>query len=119
VNGAEVQQLASRTASQLAGATHEQPFGPDWDVFKVAGKMFLLLTEARGEPLTILKCEPEYGATLRDSLQAITPGYHMNKRHWITIHGGAEISEGLVEDLVCNSYRLVRGAIAAKPASYA
>ena len=32
-----------------------------------------------------LKCDPEHGEVLRGEHPAITPGYHMNKRHWITV----------------------------------
>ena len=28
----------------------------------------------------------------------------MNKQHWITLHPGGELDEGLVEDLVTESY---------------
>lgn len=33
---------ARRYASGLPAAVEEQPFGPDWDVFKVAGKVFMV-----------------------------------------------------------------------------
>ena len=32
-----------------------------------------------------LKCDPEHGEALRAEHAAIAPGYHMNKRHWITV----------------------------------
>jgi hypothetical protein len=35
------------------------------------------------------------------------PGYHMDKRHWITLEGGGTIDEKLVEELVIDSCRLV------------
>ncbi|MET8965121.1 MmcQ/YjbR family DNA-binding protein, partial [Streptomyces sp. NPDC004074] len=37
----------------------------------------------------------------------ITPGYHMNKTHWITVDGADTIDEKLVKELVTDSYRLV------------
>ncbi|RAP70179.1 hypothetical protein ACZ87_03018 [Candidatus Erwinia dacicola] len=39
-----------------------------------------------------------------DSIHA---GYHMNKRHWISICAGEQISEGLIKQLVEESYDLV------------
>jgi predicted DNA-binding protein (MmcQ/YjbR family) len=30
----------------------------------------------------------------------ITPGYHMNKKHWITLQGGNTLDETLVKKLV-------------------
>ncbi|GGT47762.1 MmcQ/YjbR family DNA-binding protein [Streptomyces purpureus] len=88
------------------GATEEFPFGPETSVFKVAGKMFALAAlDAR--PLTAnLKCEPENAVRLREEYPAITPGYHMNKRHWNTVVVG-ELPDRMVRELVEDSYDLV------------
>jgi predicted DNA-binding protein (MmcQ/YjbR family) len=32
-----------------------------------------------------LKCDPDLAAGLRTRYAAITPGYHLNKRHWNTV----------------------------------
>ena len=53
MHGAALQELAIRTATELPDATHEHPFGPEWDVLKVSGKVFLLVTEAPGEPVAV------------------------------------------------------------------
>lgn len=37
----------------------------------------------------------------------MTPGYHMNKRHWIALHPDGDLDPGLVDDLVTESYLLV------------
>lgn len=47
MHGAALQELAIRTATELPDVTHEHPFGPEWDVLKVSGKVFLLVTERR------------------------------------------------------------------------
>ena len=44
---------------------------------------------------------------LRDMYDSIHSGYHMNKRHWISVYEGEQITEELIEDLVQNSYELV------------
>ncbi len=74
---------------------------------KVRGKVFMLTTDVTGEPLVILKSAPDEATALREQHAEITPGYHMNKRHWITLHGGDSLDRGLVEELVTDSYRLV------------
>ena len=107
MDGRMVQEVARHTALALPGITLGQPFGPDWDVFKVQGKVFLLLTDVPGEPVAIMKCEPDLSAALRGSHDAITAGYHMNKRHWITIYGGPDVDRTLVDELVQISYQLV------------
>ena len=44
---------------------------------------------------------------LRGAYPDITPGYHMNKKHWITVRPGGQVDEALVRDLVTDSYLLV------------
>jgi predicted DNA-binding protein (MmcQ/YjbR family) len=92
----------------MPGAVEEYPFGPTASVFKVGGKIFAIASLA-GDPIDIsLKCEPELSELLRAGHQAIAPGYHLNKRHWITVTLGADAPDGLVRDLIEDSYDLVR-----------
>ena len=35
------------------------------------------------------------------------PGYHMNKKHWITLHPAGDLQTQLIDDLVTESYLLV------------
>ncbi len=102
-----IQQQAEACASELPGAYLDHPFGPDWEVYRVCDKVFMLLTTVRGEPIVNVKATPEDSLALRAEYAAITPGYHMNKRHWITLHPGGGLSRKLVEDLVTESYLLV------------
>ncbi|PYY39711.1 MmcQ/YjbR family DNA-binding protein [Curtobacterium sp. MCPF17_046] len=102
-----LQQYARDRVEELPGAGLEHPFGPEWEVFKVRDKVFMLLTEVTGEPIVIVKAAPEDGKALREQHDDITPGYHMNKRHWITLHPGGKLQKQLVEDLVTESYLLV------------
>ena len=67
-------------------------------------RVFMLLTEVTGEPIVIVKADPEDGKALREQHDDITPGYHMNKQHWITLHPGGDLKKGLVE---VESYMLV------------
>jgi predicted DNA-binding protein (MmcQ/YjbR family) len=84
----------------------EFPFGPETSVFKVAGRMFALSALA-GEPLSVnLKCDPEIAVRLRNDHPQVTPGYHMNKRHWNTVCP-AGLPESLVRELIEDSYDLV------------
>ncbi len=89
------------------GSESSFPFGPDALVFKVMGKMFALVTQDEEIPRVNLKCIPEDGALLVDQFEAITPGYHMNKKHWITIYLNGEVPEEMIVDLAEMSYRLV------------
>jgi predicted DNA-binding protein (MmcQ/YjbR family) len=93
------------------GAVEVRPFGPETSTFKVAGKIFAISALER-EPLDVsLKCEPELTEQLRGSYPAITPGYHLNKRHWNTIALDGSLPDELVRDLVEDSYDLVVSAL--------
>jgi predicted DNA-binding protein (MmcQ/YjbR family) len=105
--GEELQRIARARVDELPGASLEHPFGPDWDVFKVRDKVFMLMTDVTGEPIVILKTDPEDGKALQEQHDDITPGYHMNKKHWITLHPSGDLPTQLIDDLVTDSYLLV------------
>ena len=71
------------------------------------GKVFMLMTDVTGEPIVILKSDPEDGKALQEEYDAITPGYHMNKKHWITLNPSGDLPTQLVDELVTDSYLLV------------
>ncbi|MFH9471076.1 MmcQ/YjbR family DNA-binding protein [Streptomyces clavifer] len=107
MNGTTLHKTAADRAEELPGARLEHPFGDDWEVFKVRGKVFMLMTEVPGRPVVILKADPGEARALREQYSHITPGYHMNKKHWITLEGGDGVDGELVDELVTDSYRLV------------
>ncbi|MEV7631812.1 MmcQ/YjbR family DNA-binding protein [Microbacterium sp. NPDC089318] len=107
MNGHDLLRNARDRVEELPGAGLEQPFGPEWDVFKVRGRVFMLSTEVTGDPMVILKAELEDAIALREQFAEITPGYHMNKRHWISLRPGPGLDAGLVDELITESYRLV------------
>jgi len=107
MDGEQLHDIASRTALALPAAVETQPFGEGSVVYKVVGKMFVMVSEVRGTPIVNLKCAPPHRAALVRDHDEITPGWHMNKRHWITLTPGDGIDETLVEDLVANAYDLV------------
>jgi predicted DNA-binding protein (MmcQ/YjbR family) len=89
------------------GAEGGYPFGPGAFVVKVSGKMFALLSED-DDPSTIsLKVDPDEGELLREQYPSIIPGYHMNKRHWITVTVDGSLPPELLPELVDDSYDLV------------
>ena len=91
-------------------AVEEFPFGPETSVFKVRGKMFALAALQRMPLRVSVKCEPELGEQLRGTYDEIEPGYHLNKRHWLTVTCGGSAGDDLVRELVAGSYDLVAGA---------
>ncbi|MFI7136155.1 MmcQ/YjbR family DNA-binding protein [Nonomuraea sp. NPDC050153] len=111
MDGQELQKIAGDCTVGLPGAHLEHRFGSDWKVYKVRGKVFMLMTDMPGHPVVILKADPDDAAALREQYADITLGYHMNKKHWITVEGGDAIDEKLVKELVIDSYRLVVGGL--------
>lgn len=107
VDAATLHEVAMAAARELPDASHELPFGPDIDVFKVVGRVFLLAGGRADDPMITLKCDPDDARELRRELPTITPGYHMNKKHWISVTAGTTITASLVEELVTDSYLLV------------
>ena len=98
------------------GATEEFPFGDQPSVFKVGGKMFAL-SALESRPLRVsLKCEPELGEGLRATYPAIQPGYHLNKRHWVTITLDGSVPDETLLELLEDSYDLVVAGLPAKAA---
>ena len=96
-----------RMCAALPATTDERPFGPETAVAKVVGKVFAI-TPLEDESVSItLKAQPPYVEALVREHPWITPGYHMNKKHWITVRIGPDADAQLVEDLIVNSYDLV------------
>lgn len=97
----------------LPQAVETFPFGEETSVFKTGGngKIFAL-SSLGGEPLAVsLKCDPEESEALRAEFPQITPGYHLNKRHWITVVLDGDVPDDLVEQLIRGSHALVRPKI--------
>lgn len=94
----------------LPDSVETVPFGPEILVYKVAGKIFALLT-AEGEPPRLsLKCDPMRAQHLRAAHSAIVPGWHLNKEHWNTLVLDVTLADGLVLELMEHSWeRVVAG----------
>lgn len=89
------------------GSEQSYPFGPDAAVFKVRDKMFALIAFHKEKLCITLKATPADVEVLTEQFDAIIPGYHMNKKHWITVTVEGDVSEGMIKDLVDGSYKLV------------
>ncbi len=88
------------------GVTEEFPFGENNLVYKVMGKMFAL-TDLEEFSSVNLKVEPEKGVEMRERYPAVQPGYHMNKKHWVTVLMDGSIPDKLLTQWVDASYQLV------------
>jgi len=99
---------------QKKSAIMEFPFDDVTMVIKVGNKMFILISTDK-DPITInLKCDPFLADSLRASYQAITPGYHMNKRHWNTVLMDKSIPDKMIKEMIDDSYDLVYAKLSMK-----
>jgi predicted DNA-binding protein (MmcQ/YjbR family) len=94
-------------ALSLRGVEETFPFGDNVIVFKIHGKMFLLLP-LNSENLNFnVKCNPELAMELREQYSCIQPGYHMNKKHWNTVFVDGSLTGKQIKEFIKNSYHLV------------
>ena len=89
------------------GSMEDYPFGDEVAVFKVAGRMFALVLLGRPPGIVSLKCDPDLAEELRAQYAAITPGYHLNKRHWNSVALDGSVPENELLELIDHSYDLV------------
>lgn len=94
----------------LPQAAETFPFGDEASVFKTEGngKVFAIAVLDHAPLRVSVKCDPEEGLALQAEFPQITPGYHLNKKHWITVVVGDGVPDELVGQLVHDSHRLVR-----------
>jgi len=89
-------------------AEETYPFGPEAMVFKVKGKLFAIVSEyGEGAMHINLKCDPDEAQALRDVFESVSPGYHMNKKHWNTVCLPGDEPAGELMRMIDQSYVLV------------
>ena len=89
------------------GARRDMPFGIDTLVFKVLDKMFALMAW-QDEPLRLsLKADPVNAVILCKQFSAVKPGYHLNKKHWITVTLDGTVPDHELRLMIDESYQLV------------
>lgn len=90
------------------GVEETLPFGPDTLVYKVNGKVFLLMGLDNEDLRFNVKCDPDKALELREEFPCVLPGYHMNKKHWNTIVVDGSVSGKQLKEWIDWSYDLVK-----------
>ena len=94
---------------EFPGAYEDYPFSDtNWTVMRRrdTSKGFAWIYERGGILWVNLKSAPEDTSALCSIHPAITPGYHMNKRHWISVPLDGSVSEALLDSLLQTSWEL-------------
>ena len=107
MNGEQLHQSAIEIAVNLPFSEQTQPFGPGCEVFKILEKMFALMAEVAGVKMINVKCDPYKSQEYQELYPFIIPGYHMNKKHWISITPHKDLTIDFLQDLIHDSYNLV------------
>ena len=101
----EAEEIREYCLSKKA-VTEGFPFDLETLVFKVGGKMFLLISLEHHPTTFSAKANPEWSEELREEYSQINGAYHMNKTHWNSV-----VCESLKQDLIFilfdHSYDLV------------
>ena len=90
-----------------AGVTECFPFGEDTLVFKVKDKIFAL-ANLDSDASVNLKCDPTFAIELREKYSSVSPGYHMNKKHWNTVLLDGSIPDMEIFSWIDHSYNLIK-----------
>ena len=92
------------------GAHDDFPFGKatsDYDrnllVFYVADKWFCFVNAVQFD-FCNLRCDPARSVELQERYGGIGPGWHMNKKHWISVRFGSDVPDVMIRSLVTDSY---------------
>jgi predicted DNA-binding protein (MmcQ/YjbR family) len=113
----EIDQLRDYCLSKKA-VTESLPFDNETLVFKVMGKMFMLLgleRWERGEPSINVKCDPAIAIELREQYDGdVTGAWHMSKKHWNTIFVNRSMDDATVLEWIDHSYNLVISGLTKK-----
>lgn len=103
-------QAMADVRAACAALPHSQetfPFDAATLVFEVGAKMYALM-DIQSDPVTLsLKVRPEQGDELRAAHAALVPGYHLNKRHWVTLTLDGSLPPELDRALLAGSHALV------------
>ena len=88
----------------LKNVTECFPFDDVSLVFKVEGKMFLLLPLDAVEPCVSLKCSTDYVEDLRERYTAVEGAWHFNKKYWNQVVLDRDLDDKLIKKLIDHSY---------------
>jgi len=89
------------------GTSKDMPFDTDSLCFRVGSKIFAIMAW-QDDPIKIsLKADPVEAIILRQEYPGITPGYHMNKKHWNTVVVDERIPDEEIRSMIDQSYELV------------
>ncbi len=101
-------------ALTLPATTEDMPFGPDWVVFRIGGKIYLFIALESDPARIAVKLKPELGEELREQYNCVRPAFHMNKVHWNDVFVENTVDDELIKAWIRHSYEQVRSKLTRK-----
>lgn len=97
-------------ALSLPHATEYMPFGDDYIVFRIGGKIFMALPlDGQLDTRITIKLPPELGQELREHYEGVRPAWHWNKKHWNDIMlEHSDFTDAHIKEWITISYNTVR-----------
>lgn len=102
------------------GVSEKMPFGKatsEYDrnllVFCVLEKWFCFVNIDVFDFCNV-KCDPELIGELQERYEGIRPGYHMNKKYWISVSFNRDVPDSKIKELVRQSYEIVAASLTKK-----
>lgn len=103
----------------LPGSYADHPFhDPNWAAVRRREnqRIFALVFERQGEIWMNLKADPLLAGLWRGSWPAVLPGYHMNKRHWVSVILNGSVPRGQLLQMIEDSFNLTAPKRRQRPA---
>jgi predicted DNA-binding protein (MmcQ/YjbR family) len=82
-------------------------------MYKLYGKMFAILS-VRGDAFVVVKCDPDMADHLRRTYTSIGSRSHLDKRFWISVELGGDVTMPEVKKLVSGSYDIIQASLTRK-----
>lgn len=93
----------------FSGAYEDYPFhDPNWTVMRRRDthRGFCWIYEHEGKIRLNLKADPGWAGVWQKAYASVLPGYHMNKKYWITVVLDGSVPEETVCGMIGDSYEL-------------
>ena len=74
--------------------------------FYVGDKWFCFVNVAVFD-FCCIKCDPNESGELQARYSGITPGWHMNKKYWISVYFNQDVPDNKIKELIKQSYDIV------------
>lgn len=91
-------------ALSLPHVSEDMPFGPDALALRIGGRIFCLMDLSGHWQFYNLKVDPDFSLDLQERYPCIRPGYHMNKRHWISVDLNSAIPTEVEQSIIRHAY---------------